>query len=97
MYLRGGKTIKYNDMEQVVLFCRVSTQIQDYERQVSDLTLLAKRHNWNIAETFTEKVSGAKKNEERKELTALLAYVRAYALFLCMLFSVLFVVFVGKL
>lgn len=84
-------------MEQVVLFCRVSTQIQDYERQVSDLTLLAKRHNWNIAETFTEKVSGAKKNEERKELTALLAYVRAYALFLCMLFSVLFVVFVGKL
>ena len=65
-------------MEQVVLFCRVSTQIQDYERQVSDLTLLAERHNWSIAETFTEKVSGAKKNEERKELTALLAYVRAH-------------------
>ena len=77
MYLRGGQTIKDTDMEQVVLFCRVSTQIQDYERQVSDLTLLAERHNWSIAETFTEKVSGAKKNEERKELTALLAYVRA--------------------
>ena len=78
MYLRGGQTIKDTDMEQVVLFCRVSTQIQDYERQVSDLTLLAERHNWSIAETFTEKVSGAKKNEERKELTALLAYVRAH-------------------
>lgn len=78
MYLRGGQTIKDTDMEQVVLFCRVSTQIQDYERQVSDLTLLAERHNWSIAETFTEKVSGAKKNEERKELTVLLAYVRAH-------------------
>ena len=78
MYLRGGQTIKDTDMEQVVLFCRVSTQIQDYERQVSDLTLLTERHNWSIAETFTEKVSGAKKNEERKELTALLAYVRAH-------------------
>ena len=50
MYLRGGQTIKDTDMEQVVLFCRVSTQIQDYERQVSDLTLLAERHNWSIAE-----------------------------------------------
>ena len=78
MYLRSGQTIKDTDMEQVVLFCRVSTQIQDYERQVSDLTLLAERHNWSIAETFTEKVSGAKKNEERKELTALLAYVRVH-------------------
>ena len=65
-------------MEQVVLFCRVSTQVQDYDRQVSDLTQLAERHNWNISETFTEKVSGAKKNDERKELTALLAYVRAH-------------------
>lgn len=51
---------------------------QNNERQVSDLTLLAERHNWSIAETFTEKVSGAKKNEERKELTALLAYVRVH-------------------
>ena len=74
------KTInqKNTDMEQVVLFCRVSTQVQDYDRQVSDLTQLAERHNWNISETFTEKVSGAKKNDERKELTALLAYVRAH-------------------
>ena len=74
------KTInqRNTDMEQVVLFCRVSTQVQDYDRQVSDLTQLAERHNWNISETFTEKVSGAKKNDERKELTALLAYVRAH-------------------
>lgn len=42
-------------MEKVVLYCRVSTQVQDYERQVSDLTQFAKKHQWEIAETFTEK------------------------------------------
>ena len=65
-------------MEQVVLFCRVSTMIQDYDRQVKDLTLLAKTHNWKIQEIFTEKISGAKKNDERTELNNLLAYVRAH-------------------
>ena len=63
-------------MEKVVLYCRVSTQVQDYERQVSDLTQFAKKHQWEIAETFTEKISGAKKNDERKELTSLLSYAR---------------------
>lgn len=63
-------------MEKVVLFCRVSTVVQDYERQVADLTELTARHNWQIVETFSEKVSGAKKNVERKELNRLLAYVR---------------------
>lgn len=31
-----------------------------------------------IAETFTEKISGAKKNDERKELTSLLSYARVH-------------------
>lgn len=65
-------------MEQVVLFCRVSTQVQDYERQVSDLTQFAEKHHWKIAETFTEKISGAKKNEERKALIDLLSYARVH-------------------
>lgn len=65
-------------MEKVVLYCRVSTQVQDYERQVSDLTQFAKKHQWEIAETFTEKISGAKKNDERKELTSLLSYARVH-------------------
>lgn len=66
------------DMEKVVLYCRVSTQVQDYERQVSDLTQFAKKHQWEIAETFTEKISGAKKNNERKELASLLSYARVH-------------------
>lgn len=65
-------------MEKVVLYCRVSTQVQDYERQVSDLTQFAKKHQWEIAETFTEKISGAKKNDDRKELTSLLSYARVH-------------------
>lgn len=65
-------------MEKVVLYCRVSTQVQDYERQVSDLTQFSKKHQWEIAETFTEKISGAKKNNERKELASLLSYARVH-------------------
>ena len=65
-------------MEKVVLYCRVSTQVQEYERQVSDLTQFAKKHQWEIAETFTEKISGAKKNNERKELASLLSYARVH-------------------
>ena len=52
--------------------------IQDYDRQVKDLTQLAKTHNWKVQEIFTEKISGAKKNDERAELNNLLAYVRAH-------------------
>lgn len=62
----------------MVLLCRVSTMIQDYDRQVKDLTQLAKTHNWKIQEVFTEKISGAKKNNERIELNNLLTYVRAH-------------------
>lgn len=64
-------------MEQVVLFCRVSTTVQDYDRQVNDLTQLAKQRSWNVCATFTEKVSGAKHNDERKELMSMIDYIKA--------------------
>ena len=60
----------------VVLLCRVSTQAQDYEYQVNLLTELAKSRGWEIVATFTNKVSGAKKNEEREEICELLEFVR---------------------
>ena len=63
-------------MKKVVIFARVSTSIQDYERQVNELTAVAIRNNWNVAATFCEKVSGAKKNAERKELSKMIDYVR---------------------
>lgn len=63
-------------MKKVVIFARVSTNVQDYERQVNELTTLSERNNWIIASVFCEKVSGAKKNVERKELSRMLDYLQ---------------------
>ena len=62
---------------KVVLFARVSTNIQDYDRQINELKGLAKRNGWEIAASFAEKVSGAKKNSERTELLRMVEYVEA--------------------
>lgn len=64
-------------MKNVVIFARVSTNIQDYERQVNELTQLATKYGWQIAATFAEKISGAKKNSERTELKKMVAYAEA--------------------
>ena len=63
-------------MKKVVLLLRVSTNSQDYEYQRSTLTDLCKRNGWQIVNTFENKVSGAKKNEEREEIVELLDYVK---------------------
>ena len=62
---------------EVVLFARVSTNIQDYERQINELTALAERNGWDIAASFAEKVSGARRNTERAELLRMVEYVEA--------------------
>ena len=62
---------------KVVLFARVSTNMQDYDRQINELTGLAKRNGWDIAASFAEKISGAKKNAERTELIKMVEYVEA--------------------
>lgn len=59
----------------VVLFCRVSTQIQEYHRQVNDLTNLANYNGWKIVNVFCEKVSGATANTKRKELMAMIDFI----------------------
>ena len=41
---------------KVVLFARVSTSIQDYERQINELTSLSKRNGWEIVASFAEKI-----------------------------------------
>ena len=62
---------------EVVLFARVSTNIQDYKRQINELTALAERNGWDIAASFAEKASGAKRNTERTELLRMVEYVEA--------------------
>ena len=64
-------------MKKVVIFARVSTNGQDYERQVNELTALSQQNNWIVAATFCEKISGAKKNSERKELSRMIDYIQS--------------------
>ena len=64
-------------MKKVVIYTRVSTQGQEYERQLAELRDYAARMNYEVVEDFSEKVSGAKRVEEREALMSLLRYVEA--------------------
>ena len=67
-------------MEQVAILARVSTQGQDYERQVVELTDYCQRMNWEVVKVFANKVSGATKNADREEISGLVEYVKEYRL-----------------
>lgn len=60
----------------VVIFGRVSTLIQDYDRQINELTAICTQRGWLVCSVFTEKISGAKKNAERKELSRMIEYIK---------------------
>ena len=60
---------------KVVILARVSTDKQEYNRQVVELTDYCSKMGWNVAKVFTNKVSGAKKNEDRSEIMEMLAYI----------------------
>lgn len=63
-------------MIKIAIFARVSTSVQDYERQVNELTALAKGKGWSVEAIFCEKISGARKNADRNELTRMIKYVQ---------------------
>ncbi len=67
-------------MEQVAILARVSTQGQDYERQVVELTDYCQRMNWEVVTVFAAKVSGASKLADREEISALVEYVKEHRL-----------------
>ena len=60
----------------VVLLCRVSTQTQDYTRQVNELTDHCNKVGWTIKRTFANKISGAKKNTERPEIMEMIDFIK---------------------
>ena len=64
-------------MKKVCIYARVSTQSQDYQRQLSELREYATRMNYEIVKEFSEKISGAKAIAERQALTELLDYAAA--------------------
>lgn len=63
---------------KAVIYARVSstTDRQNTDRQVSDLTAYAVGMSYEVCEVFTEHVSGAKKNKERPVLQECLDYCK---------------------
>ena len=49
---------------RAVIYARVSTNTQDYERQLDELRSYAARMGYEVVREFSEKISGAKKVEE---------------------------------
>lgn len=64
---------------KVVLLCRVSTNSQDYNRQANELTAYCHQAGWTIEKIFANKVSGAKKNEERPEIMEMIEFVETHS------------------
>ena len=65
-------------MDKVVILARVSTDKQEYQRQVNELTDYCSHVGWEVEATFCNKISGAKSIEERTEIQELIAYVKTH-------------------
>ena len=60
---------------KAIIYARVSTAGQDYDRQLAELKQYADRMGYDVVKTFSENISGAKKVEERQAMTELLNYI----------------------
>lgn len=60
------------------IYARVSTQGQEYDHQLAELREYADRMGYEVVKEFSEKISGAKKVEEREALLSLLDFVEAH-------------------
>ena len=63
-------------MEKVVILARVSTDKQEYQRQIAELTEHCRKMDWEVVRIFANKVSGAKSNEDRTEIQELIEFVK---------------------
>ena len=64
-------------MDKVVILARVSTQAQDYQRQVTELQDYCDRAGWEVTRIFANKVSGAKAVTERAEIVEMVEYIKS--------------------
>ena len=60
-----------------MILARVSTDKQEYERQLVELRDYCGRMGWEVVREFSNKVSGAVSIEDREEIMSLVEYVRA--------------------
>ena len=63
-------------MESVVILARVSTERQEYQRQINELEAYCQKMNWQVEKVFANKIGGAVRNEERTEICELVEYVK---------------------
>nr|WP_315198247.1 recombinase family protein [uncultured Flavobacterium sp.] len=61
---------------KVVIYSRVSTNLQDYKRQTEELKDYSNKKNYEVVNVFEEKVSGGKTNEERPQLMKMINFVK---------------------
>lgn len=66
------------DKTRVVIYARVSTSTQDYDHQLKSLREYAKKNSFIVLKEFKEKISGAKRIDDRLALTELMEYVREH-------------------
>lgn len=65
-------------MDKVVIIARVSTDKQEYQRQLVELREHCNRVGWEVVNEFSNKVSGAAKIEDRHEVLGLVDYVKTH-------------------
>ena len=63
-------------MDKVVLLVRVSTDKQEHQRQINELTEYCNKVSWEIVKVFSNKISGVTKIEDREEIQSLIQYVK---------------------
>lgn len=63
-------------MKKVIILARVSTQNQEFERQINELSEYASSHEMNVVKIFSNKISGVRKMEDRPEVQEMIEYVK---------------------
>ena len=63
---------------ETVIFTRVSTNIQDNERQINELKNYCVTRSFKVLKVFTETISGNKTNDQREVLKQMIEYVKTH-------------------
>lgn len=62
---------------EAVIYARVSTEEQDTERQIEDLTKIANDDGYTIVKFFNDKITGASKAGNRRGFEEMLVFIKA--------------------
>lgn len=63
-------------MKKAIIYSRVSTDKQDFERQLNDLQQYADQNGYEVVRTFTDVVTGSRKAADRKAAKEMFEYIK---------------------